>query len=418
MTTTEPVVLAGSTTLISANSNVGHGNVRGGRATTVSDDQPMVTDENGLAGDSELQTATLENLAWTPHYQDWLTSLAQPYLGDDPFELGSGTGDYATRWLDRGVERITLTEIDPCRRQILTERFAGDPRVVVTTIDIRSPEPANYSSMVSFNVLEHIEDDVAALESAKTLLRPGGYVCHLVPAFPFAMSRFDREIGHFRRYRKQRLTDTAREAGLVIEDVRYLNAPGLIAWVALMRLLRGRPTPGPMLRFWDSSVIPIERRVESRIRGPVRAVSDPGGSNAPIAPTLQSTRTTSAASRSVDADLTHLIPARAVDLAADDLRGGNERLRQGLPGGGGEVLAVDVRPRCVVVGECLDQHEGVGLVDAAGPLEPQVSRFGAGGGGERSGQLDELLRPLGLGLELHDDEVHRVPSVPGGVGPG
>jgi SAM-dependent methyltransferase len=231
-------------------------------------DPGQATGENGLVGDSKFQTTALENLAETPHYRDWLTSLAKPYLGDNPIELGSGTGDYAAHWLAGGVERITLTEIDRERRAILETRFAGDPRVAVTSIDIFAPQSADYSAMVSFNVLEHIENDFAALKSAHNLLRPGGYVFHLVPAFPFAMSRFDRELGHFRRYRKKQIADSARAAGLIVDDVRYLNAPGLVAWFVMMRLLKGEPSPGVMLRLWDSKVIPSERWLETKTRVP------------------------------------------------------------------------------------------------------------------------------------------------------
>ena len=222
----------------------------------------------GLAGDMALQTQVLEDLADAPNYQEWLCSMALPHLGEDPIELGSGTGDYAAYWLQQGQPRLTLTEIDPSRHAILEERFADDPRVTLGAVDIHAPQPGHHSAMVSFNVLEHVEDDVAALRSALTVLRPGGRVLHFVPAFPAAMSDFDREIGHFRRYRVREMRRKAEAAGLVVEDVRYVNAPGLIAWFVMMRLLRRRPSPGPMLAFWDGVVIRLERRIERRTRVP------------------------------------------------------------------------------------------------------------------------------------------------------
>lgn len=234
----------------------------------MSKDPNLETNEVGLAGDMELQTQVLEDLADAPNYQRWLCSLAAPYLGDDPLELGSGTGDYAQEWLDGGLSRLTVTEIDPSRHAILTDRFSSDGRVQMGEVDIHSPRPAEHSSMVSFNVLEHIEDDVAALASARAVVRPGGYVVHFVPAFPFAMSRFDREIGHFRRYRTKVMRKKAEAAGLIVEDVRYVNMPGLIAWFVMMRLLRGRPSPGPMLTLWDSVVIRFERWLERQVRVP------------------------------------------------------------------------------------------------------------------------------------------------------
>jgi hypothetical protein len=151
---------------------------------------------------------------------------------------------------------------------VLERRFANDPRVRLETIDLERPHRADHSSMISFNVLEHIEDDVQALASAGSLLRPGGRVFHFVPAFPFAYSRFDDEIGHFRRYTRQSMADKAQAAGLVDVSTRYVNAPGLLAWFVMMRLLGRRPAAGPMLTMWDSGVIPVVRRVESKVRSP------------------------------------------------------------------------------------------------------------------------------------------------------
>ena len=52
----------------------------------------------------------LESLASAQNYIAWLASLARPYLGDDPLEVGAGAGDYAAAWLAGGLQRITLSE--------------------------------------------------------------------------------------------------------------------------------------------------------------------------------------------------------------------------------------------------------------------------------------------------------------------
>ena len=214
------------------------------------------------------QSQVLDELTAAPRYQAWLASVASPYLGDEPIELGSGHGDYAALWLAQGLESITLTEVDAGRREVLQSRFRDDPRVVVAEVDLAAARPATHSAMVSFNVLEHIEDDLAALAAAHTLVRPGGHVVHLVPAFPALMSRFDREIGHFRRYRRPALARAATDAGLEVVECYYLNAPGLLAWWVVMRLLRRRPGDGSALRLWDRLVVPLARAAESRHRSP------------------------------------------------------------------------------------------------------------------------------------------------------
>src|SRR5690606_22634713 len=107
---------------------------------------------------------------------------------------------------------------------------------------------------------------------------------------------------------------------------------------------------------------------------------------------------------SSDLQLTHLVPARAVDDAADDARGLGERGPHGLQALG-EVLAVHVRLAGVVL-EGLDEHPLVLVLEALAPVEEDVARLGAGGLGELLDELGPLLGPLGLGAVLYDDEDH------------
>jgi SAM-dependent methyltransferase len=219
-------------------------------------------------GDPALQTQTLESLTTAVNYHRWLTDLARPHLGDHPIELGSGLGDYAEAWLARGVPEITVTEIDEGRLAILRQRFQGRPEVHVRCIDVFAPTPARHSAFVAFNVFEHIPDDVAALRAAHLLVRPGGAVVIFVPAFELAMSRFDRKVGHVRRYTRRSLGQSMSAAGLVVDDIRYVDLPGLAAWIVGMRLLRMTPEDSPLMRLWDRVVVPVARLIESHVRAP------------------------------------------------------------------------------------------------------------------------------------------------------
>lgn len=221
-----------------------------------------------LLGDTVRQSQVLESLAAAVNYNQWLTSMAVSHLGDSPIELGSGLGDYAQAWLDAGVPRITVTEIDPSRLGQLQTRFADQQRVDVDSFDILTEPKGAYSALVAFNVLEHIPDHIGALRGAHTLLRPGGLVVMFVPAFNFAMSRFDREVGHVRRYTVKSMRAAMTDAGLEDCQARYVNLPGLPAWFVGMRLLRRSPGQGLLLSAWDQHVIPPARRWESKHRIP------------------------------------------------------------------------------------------------------------------------------------------------------
>ena len=92
--------------------------------------------------------------------------------------------------------------------------------------------------VVALDVLEHVEDDRAALAEVARVLRPGGVFFFTVPAF-MALWRFhDEAYGHFRRYRKADLARRVREAGLEVAVCRFFKCaffPPLLALAALER---------------------------------------------------------------------------------------------------------------------------------------------------------------------------------------
>lgn len=225
---------------------------------------------SAVEGDTELQSDVLEDLRSAVNYRRWLCSLGLPYFGNDVLEIGSGLGDYAAEWASMadGDLKVTASEADPARLEVLRERFEGHPTVSVRELTVPISVEAEYSAVVAYNVLEHIPDHVAALRAFRGLVRTGGAVVLIVPAFTFAMSEFDRSIGHQRRYTRRSLGDALRAAGLRVQRLQYVNAPGLLAWTVMMRLLKQRPSEGALLTAYDKGVVPVVRRVEKVVRVP------------------------------------------------------------------------------------------------------------------------------------------------------
>jgi SAM-dependent methyltransferase len=220
-----------------------------------------------VTGDAAFQASVLEEMSSAVNYRTWLVDLAMPHLGDSPLEIGSGTGDYAEMWADRGV---TVTASEGFRPLVahLRERFAGNPRVDVKELVAPIRETGDHSAVVAFNVLEHIPDDVDALRSFAGLVRPGGAVVLFVPAFQALMSDYDLVVGHQRRYRRRSLVRAIRDAGLGVETVHYVNVVGFFGWFLAMRVLHGRPGDGLLLTVFDRFFVPALRRLESVVHPP------------------------------------------------------------------------------------------------------------------------------------------------------
>jgi hypothetical protein len=121
-------------------------------------------------------------------------------------------------------------------------------------------------SVVALNVLERMDDDVAALRSMAGAATDGGRVLLLVPAFPSLAGAYDEALGHLRRYTPDRLRAAVEAAGLVPEVIRPVNLLGGLAWWAAVKVGRqGRPTP-TLVRLYDRLVVPAERALEGRLR--------------------------------------------------------------------------------------------------------------------------------------------------------
>jgi SAM-dependent methyltransferase len=217
--------------------------------------------------DHHVQSGVLEDLTEAVNYRQWLAGLAAPHLGDHPIEIGSGIGDYAAEWLQT-VPKITVSETHEDRLKLLHERFVDDTRVEVRRLTLPAHERGEYSAAVALNVLEHIRDHVGAVRSVTGMLRPGGRVVLIVPAFQFAMSRFDRTIGHERRYTRASAGEVLTAAGLEIEELHYINPLGLMSWFVVCRLLGSFPRNGVMLRTYDRAVVPLARSLERRRHPP------------------------------------------------------------------------------------------------------------------------------------------------------
>ncbi|MFC7547031.1 class I SAM-dependent methyltransferase [Plantactinospora sp. GCM10030261] len=220
-----------------------------------------------LTGDQQVQSEVLEGLATAVNHRRWFVELALPYLGDNPIEIGSGLGDYALEWAPH-LSRFTATEADPERLIALKERLAVEPKIEVREMLLPHAERADYSAAVSYNVLEHIDDHVGALRSMRDLVRPGGAVVLIVPAFEFAMGPADIATGHVRRYTKKTMRDALTAAGLRVETLHYANALGLIGYFMATKVFRLMPKEGPMVKVYDTLVLPVTKAAEQLVRPP------------------------------------------------------------------------------------------------------------------------------------------------------
>lgn len=201
-------------------------------------------------------------LARAVNYQQWVASAVEPHLGRRILEVGAGIGNMS-KWLP-ARDLLMLSEAEPSLlaqlRQTAARHFENDRRVSVAALDLTQDLRTQFSrhdfdTIVSFNVLEHIEDDAGALRQLIGILRDSQSgaprrLVTFVPAHQWALGTIDRTYGHFRRYSAQ---DFGRLAAAVAPgcrySARYFNLVGLPGWLVMGKLMR---RPNISVRAVDS----------------------------------------------------------------------------------------------------------------------------------------------------------------------
>src|SRR5918993_5127667 len=99
-------------------------------------------------------------------------------------------------------------------------------------------DDATFDLVTAFDVVEHMDDDLAGLSEMRRVLRPGGRVLLFVPAFMFLWGVQDDVSNHRRRYRLSELRRVLEEAGFVIERTTYANIMFFLPILLMRKLMR------------------------------------------------------------------------------------------------------------------------------------------------------------------------------------
>ena len=164
---------------------------------------------------------------------------ARPPADAAVLEIGCGTGHNLA--MLAGFGHVDGLELDDEARA-LSEKRLGRSVMRSPLPELAEVRDRHYDLVGAFDVIEHIDDDAAALGSIATKLKPGGKFVMTVPAHQWMWTAHDVVNHHKRRYSKGRLKALIERSPMKLDKIGYFNSllfPLAVAERAASKL-RGR----------------------------------------------------------------------------------------------------------------------------------------------------------------------------------
>jgi hypothetical protein len=195
-------------------------------------------------------------------WKRYFSPFIKPYLKSSVIEVGPGLAPNTPLLNDGSADVWVMLEADAImaldiEKKIKNGLLPSNCKVVGGTLSFLEKK-TKYDSILYIDVLEHIKKDKEEIQLATGLLKPGGHLVVLSPAFRSLYSPFDKTIGHYTRYTKQTLRKLL-PASLAEVDLRYLDSTGFFLSLANRLLLKQKYPTQAQVNTWNRYAIPVSR---------------------------------------------------------------------------------------------------------------------------------------------------------------
>lgn len=212
---------------------------------------------------------TLDVIAQADDFNRWMFETIFPFSKGKILEIGSGIGNISEHFIKEECE-ITLTDFRKEYCVALRKKFESSPNLLgVESIDLIHTDFAqeysnhlnSYDTVFALNVIEHIENDILAIENCKKLLKQDGNLIILVPSYNNLYNKFDEELGHCRRYTIKSLSKLFIKNDFEILNTRYFNLIGILGWFFSGKILKKEIIPASQMKIYNK-MVPIWRTID------------------------------------------------------------------------------------------------------------------------------------------------------------
>ncbi len=166
----------------------------------------------------------LEIMSEAENYTSYIYSLLLKNIyKKNVLDFGSGYGDFCNFLNDKNFNVSGFEPNELAFKKSLNygfEVFNNYEKII-----------KKYNTITSINVLEHIEDDNAALQQIKSLMNNDSRLILYLPASMKIWSQMDVDANHFRRYTKKDISEKLVNSGFIVESIEFVD---FVGWLVLI----------------------------------------------------------------------------------------------------------------------------------------------------------------------------------------
>jgi SAM-dependent methyltransferase len=228
--------------------------------------------DHSTEGKDPVGLHTLEVVAKAGRFNRWMYDQFRHELQGEILEIGSGIGNISRLVIEEG-HPLTLSDYNDEYCFYLKKIFEGNKIIQnILRIDLLDSDfeklfeayKEKFNTIFLLNVIEHIDDDARAVKNCHYLLKPGGRLIVLAPAYNWLFCSLDKQLGHYKRYTIRSMISLLTKENFNISNGSYFNFIGIAGWFLFGKII-GRKMLGRSEMIAFDSIIPVAKLADKMI---------------------------------------------------------------------------------------------------------------------------------------------------------
>ena len=188
------------------------------------------------------------------HFRKYQFDLIKNKINGYLAEVGPGNGKNIYSYFSK-CKTIDLFEPSYNLFNILKKRFSKNKRINLKNKKFLEKNN-KYDCILYMDVMEHIKNDKKEIKKAYRSLKKDGRLIINVPAFQHLYSKFDKDVGHFRRYNKNQILSLCKNLKKNSIDMKYYDSIGyILLFISRLIISDYKKDFEKKIKFWNSLII-------------------------------------------------------------------------------------------------------------------------------------------------------------------